>query len=433
MKKLFFAAMVLVLSSAMLFASGSSEATSSSSSDEKVVINYYEWDMPNEKFIEDFEAENPDIDVVVHIIPANGDRATKLDTIALSGSDMDVFPIADGDQFLRMENGMLASLDSYIAADGFDMDEAFGAYAEWGVGSDGHVYGIPYRMTKTMVFYNKDYFDAAGVEYPSDDWTLDEYIETARKMAAWGKDQGIYGTYTHTYNNEWATIVAQVGQWYKEDGSCNIWDDAWVKGLETRKMLDDEGTQMSFAQIKAVKAAINATFLSGKEAMVTAGSWLVRDIKNQEKFPHDFNIGIAYMPRYDETVEGHRSNFSVSVLTVPEKSEHKEEAWRFIKYYVTRANAEIAATGNMPAYVPAYDDAEVVEKFAEGANIDQVYIDKLFAKDTQFSTNKILGGNGAKYMTIIGEEVSLYFNGEKSLTDTLNEIQSRVNSEVLGK
>ena len=74
-------------------------------------------------------------------------------------------------------------------------------------------------------------FDKAGVEYPKDDWTLDEYIETARKMAEWGKDQGIYGIYTHTYANEWATIAAQKGQWYTEDGKCNIKDPAWQKAL----------------------------------------------------------------------------------------------------------------------------------------------------------------------------------------------------------
>ena len=424
------ALLVAVLAPSMIFAQSAAETTKAN---EPVVINYYEWDMPNEQFIADFEAENPGIKVEVHIIPSNGDRATKLDTLAMSGSDMDVFPIADGDQFLRMENGLLASLDEFIAADGFDMNAAFGDFAEWGVGSDGHVYGIPYRMTKTVVFYNMDMFDAAGVAYPTDDWTLEQYIETARKMAAWGKDQGIYGTYMHTYNNEWATMAGQVGQWYTADGKCNIKDPAWVKALEVRNMLDSEGTQMSFTEIKAVKAAINATFLAGKEAMVTAGSWLVRDIKNQEKFPHDFRIGIAYMPRFNETVTGNRSNFSVSVLTVPENSEHKAEAWKFIKYYTEKASAAIAATGNMPTYLPAYSDPNVVDSFASGSNVEMQYIDKLFAKDIQFSTNKILGGNGAKYMTIIGEETTLFFNGEKSLEDTLNNIEARVNAEVLGK
>lgn len=410
-----------------LFAGGTSEKAS-----EKVVINYYEWDVPNTSFIDDFMAENPNIEVVVHTIPANGDRATKLDIMALSSSDIDVMPIADGDQFIRFEQGMLASLDDFIANDGVDMEKNFGKYAEWGKGSDGHYYGVPYRATQSMVWYNKDMFDAANVPYPTDDWTYDEYVETARKMAAWGKAQGIYGTYTHTYANEWATIAGQVGSWYTADGKCNIKDPAWVKALQTRKMLDDEGTQMPYAQIKAVTAAINATFLGGKEAMVTAGSWLARDMKNKEKFPFDFSVGVAYMPRFDESVEGKRSNFSCSILGIPAKSEHKEEAWKFIKYYTEKASGAIAASGNLPTYLPAYTD-EIVDVYREGSGLSREDASKFFSSDVVLSTNKIMGANGAKYMQIINEEVPMYFTGDKTLEVTLDTIEQRVNSELLNK
>ena len=44
-----------------------------------------------------------------------------------------------------------------------------------------------------------------------------------------------------------------------------------------------------------------------------------------------------------------------------------------------------------------------------------------------------VGGNkGAEYMQIGKEEIEQYFNGEKSLEDTLDSIESRVN-EALGK
>ena len=425
MKKLLVFMLVAVFAVFSAFAGGSNE----SAEEGPVVINYYEWDVPNQQFVEDFMAEHPDIKVEVHTIPANGDRATKLDIMAMSGSDIDVMPIADGDQFIRFEQGMLAPLDEFIERDGLDMEASFGKYAEWGLGSDGHYYGIPYRATQTMVYYNKDMFDAAGVPYPSDDWTYDEYIDTARKMAAWGKDQGIYGTYTHTYANEWATIAGQVGQWYTEDGKCNIKDPAWVKALEVRKMLDDEGTQMSYGQIKAVNAVINSSFLGGKEAMVTAGSWLVRDMKNKEKFPFDFEVGVAYMPRFDESVEGKRSNYSTSVLCIPQNSQHKEEAWEFIKYYVERASDAIAASGNLPTCLPAYSD-DIVSTFCEGSGLDESYGAKFFDSDVMLSTNKIMGPNGAKYMQIINDEVQLYFTGEESLEDTLNKIEARVNEEL---
>lgn len=404
--------------------------TKAESAKEPVVINYYDWDIPDEKFIEEFNAANPDIQVVAHSIPANGERLTKLDILAMSGGDMDVMPISDGDQFTRFESGMLAPLDEFIERDGLDMEKSFGKYAVWGQ-SDGKYYGIPFRATQSVVFYNKDMFDQAGVEYPSDDWTLEEYIETARKMAEWGKDQGIYGTYTHTYANEWATVAAQKGEWYTADGKCNIKDPAWQKALETRKLLDDEGTQMPYGQIVAVKAVINSSFLGGKEAMVNAGSWLVRDMKNKDKFPFDFKVGAAFLPRYDETVEGPRSNYSCSVLGIPENSQHKEEAWRFIRYYVENCSDYVAASGNLPTYLPAYSD-EMVNTFCEGSGLDMEYGKKFFDSNVKLSTNKIIGPSGAQYMQIGKEEIEQYFNGEKTLDETLNNIEKRVNEE-LGK
>lgn len=393
-----------------------------------VVINYYDWDIPDQKFIDDFNKANPDIQVVAHSIPANGERLTKLDILAMSGGDMDVMPISDGDQFTRFESGMLAPLDEFIAKDGLDMETSFGKYAIWGQ-SDGKYYGLPFRATQSVVYYNKDMFDAAGVAYPSDDWTLDEYIETARKMAQWGKPQGIYGTYTHTYTNEWATVAAQKGEWYTADGKCNIKDSSWKTALETRRMLDDEGTQMPYGQIVAVKAVINSSFLGGKEAMVNAGSWLVRDMKNKDKFPFDFNVGVAYMPRLDETVEGLRSNYSCSVLGIPENSRHKEEAWRFIRYYVEECSDYIAASGNLPTYLPAYDD-DIVSTFCEGSGLPAEYGQKFFDSSVKLTTNKIIGPSGNQYMQIGKEEIEQYFNGEKTLEEILDNIERRVNEEL---
>ncbi|MFR7549298.1 MAG: extracellular solute-binding protein [Clostridium sp.] len=42
------------------------------------------------------------------------------------------------------------------------MDKSFGKYAIWGQ-YDGKYYGIPFRATQSVVYYNKDMFDKAGV------------------------------------------------------------------------------------------------------------------------------------------------------------------------------------------------------------------------------------------------------------------------------
>lgn len=391
---------------------------------EQVTIRYYDWDIVDMSIIDQFMEENPDIIVEVNDISANSDRATQLDILAMSG-DIDVMPMADGDQFARFEQGMLTNLDELIAEYGIDMEAEFGDYAEWAKMGDSY-YAIPYRATKNALYYNKEIFDQAGVAYPTDEWTLDDYIAAAEAISAWGADSGIYGAYSHTYGNEWAIMGAQAADWYTEDGLCNIKDPVWVRSLELRNELDSKGLQMPYSEIKASGTVINSSFLGGKEGMVIAGSWLVRDMKKTDQFPFDFEVGVSSVPRFNDSVEGVRGNFSVSVLGIPETSKNKEAAFRFITYLETKNAEAIAATGNVPCYIPAYTD-ELIETFAEGSSLTVDQVQFFFDTDVILTTNKILGDEGASYMSIIKEEVEPYFFGEVALEDALDNIESRVN------
>ncbi len=394
---------------------------------EPVTIRYYDWDMVDSAIIDAFMKDNPDIVVETYDISANSDRTTQLDILAMSG-EVDVMPLADGDQFTRFEQGMMANLDELIAQYGLDMEASFGDYAAWAKMGESY-YGIPYRTTKNALYYNKEIFDKAGVDYPTDQWTLDDYTDAAAKISAWGKNDGIFGTYSHTYANEWAVISAQAGDWYTADGLCNIKDSVWADGLKRRVDLDSQGLQMSYSEIKASGTVINSSFLGGKEGMVMAGSWLVRDMKKTDKFPFDFEVGIAPIPRLDSSVEGRRGNFSVSVLGVPETCKNKEAAFRFILYLETQNAAAIAATGNVPCYIPAYGD-ELIETFVAGSSLTAEQAEFFFDTSVIWTTNKILGPQGASYMSIIKEEVEPYFFGEAELDAVLDNIENRVN-EIL--
>ena len=400
------------------------------SGSEPVTIRYYDWDLVDQSVIDKFMEENTDIIVEVYDVSANSDRATQLDILAMSG-EIDVMPQADGDQFVRFEEGMMANLDELIEKYEIDMETYFGDYTSW-VQYNGSYYGIPYRTSRTALFYNKDIFDAAGVEYPTDTWTNEDYMEAARAISAWGKDNGgVYGTYSHTYGNEWAIMAAQAGEWYTEDGLCNIRDDAWVRALELRNEMDAEGLQMPYSEIKASGTVINSSFLGSKEGMTMAGSWLVRDMKKTDQFPFDFEVGVAPVPRWDDSVEGVRGNYSVSALCIPETSKNKEAAFRFIMYLEMENAQAIAATGNVPCYIPAYSDA-LIQTFVEGSPLTVEQASYFFDSDVELTTNKITGPKGGNYMSIINEEVQPYFFGETDLETVLSNIESRVN-EVLAE
>ena len=407
----------------------SSAAADAGDSGEKVVINYYDWDASAADVVDRFNASQDKIEVVFTQIPDNNDKKNKLDVLAMGGGDIDVFPCSDGDQFTRMQNGMFAPIDEYIEADGLDLDASFGEMAKW-CRWDGVTYGLPFRASVGGVFYNKDAFDEAGIAYPEGDWTWDEYKELAAQLTTGEGTEKRYGTYNHNWAGEWSHAATQVTPFFKEDGTSNAAEEMFVKILEDRKALDEQGVQPSYAEIQATQAMPNSYFLGGKCAMVICGAWLIRDMKDTENYPHDFEIGFTYFPRTTEDVESDKNLFmSATMLAVAATSEHPQEAYEFIKYVVTEGAVDIAAGGNYPCYMDAFDD-EVVNTFIEGSGLSFEDGQKLFDPDVAMHSTKPLQAGAAAYMDALEENESLFFTGEQDAQTTMQNVADAMNEEI---
>lgn len=397
-------------------------------SSEKVVLNYYDWNTHMKAVAEEFNASQDRIEVVFNELPDNMDVNTKLDVLAMGGGEIDILPSKDGDQFIRMSNGMFAPLNDYIEEDGFDMEASFGDMLQWCESGDVY-YGLPMHASISGIYYNKDMFDAAGVDYPSDDWTWEEYKETAAKLTHGEGQDKIYGAYNHIWGGEWIHPAVTKAQFYTEDGQCNLAAEPFVKALEDRKNLDDAGYQMSYSEAAATQTSISAHFLGGKSAMAIAGSWFIRDLKNQTDYPHDFNVGFAYIPRYDETVPEKNLTLSATMLAVASTSKHPKEAYEAIKYMVTEGAMAIAESGNYPCYQPAYCD-DLTNAFFEGSGITTEDGNKMFDADAQLISKIAIGPASGQYMQLITDEGNLYLTGEQSIEDTIQNIVEGTNQAI---
>ncbi len=85
-----------------------------------------------------------------------------------------------------------------------------------------HVWALPYGgALGKVVTYRKDLFDAAGVAYPSNDWTWDDFMGACRKIADPGR--GIYGAAMVRNLHEswyWITFLWSAG------GEALVYDEA---------------------------------------------------------------------------------------------------------------------------------------------------------------------------------------------------------------
>jgi ABC-type glycerol-3-phosphate transport system substrate-binding protein len=68
---------------------------------------------------------------------------------------------------------------------------------------DGSLYNLPSLWAAAGIYYNKHLFDDAGVEHPTNDWTIDDFQAAARAISGLGDD--IFG---HAWpNRHWGGFV----------------------------------------------------------------------------------------------------------------------------------------------------------------------------------------------------------------------------------
>ena len=102
---------------------------------------------------------------------ANADTST-INTALASGEQIDVMTQASTfDLRVRADSGVYLPLNEFFEQWGTTYEEKLGKATEVTNNFDGKYYGVPYCKNIQMVYYNKNLFDEAGVEYPKPDWT----------------------------------------------------------------------------------------------------------------------------------------------------------------------------------------------------------------------------------------------------------------------
>lgn len=120
-----------------------------------------------------YMAENPNVTIELWSQPW-GDYFTKLDTLFAAGDATvipDVFFLSPVPSYAARD--VLQDLNPFIEESGLDLADYWPGAIE-STSFEGSVYGFPRDSGVEVLYYNKDHFDAAGLEYPNADWTWDD-------------------------------------------------------------------------------------------------------------------------------------------------------------------------------------------------------------------------------------------------------------------
>lgn len=361
----------------------------------------------------------------------------KLETSLLSGNDVDVYLTYTPAILQKRASGNMAlDLSELIARDSFDVKGIFGEMAE-AYFIDGKPYSIPSKLDQYGIVLNKDMFDDAGIEIPTE-WTFDEFREIAKKLTKGEGQDKVYGMFWNSQQDllyPFNYLSAQTlggDPLYTADGKANLSDPVNVRSINlVNDMMNADKTSPTHTDSVTQKLSQEGMFLTGKSAM-TVGPWIVRSIKDTTQYPHDFVTAFAPYPVAEKGQRQYTQGGYGDFLCINPKSQNLDAAWEYVKWYSTEGMLPVVAGGRVPA-ANTYSAEDVANAFLSGSetlfdleSTKNVLITPATNYAVATQTNKLPEINKA-----LQEELEGIYTGNQTVEDGLNKAQQRA-SELLG-
>ncbi len=387
-------------------------------SNEKVTIKYATYSAgPDhikdlEAMIDEFEKQNENINVEYEVIGFN-DYFTKLQTQATSKTLPDVFEINYENFVTYANNGVLKDFTEIAKSDEtFDESVLTKGVIDHFKFQD-KLYGLTEKFSNVVMYYNKDLFDAAGLEYPQPDWTWEDELKAAKALT---KD-GVYGTYSPVqYNELYKTVAQNGGSLFDAEGNPtinskeNIEAAQWMIDKMNKYNVQPTPEQMSGKSPEDM-------FKNGEIAMLRTGSWML-GVFGDVPFTWD----IALEPANTDKVH----HVFVDGIIASANTKHADAAWKFIKFMSvdpTATKLRVESGWDLPVV----DNEEVRESFLsiEKPESREVIFEAL---ETGIVPPTVL--NYSRVQDKINEELSKAVIGQVTVEEGLKEAQAKVEKIV---
>ncbi len=387
--------------------------------------------------VDAWNQKNPNIQVeyIRYVNDESGN--TKLDAAILSGNSVDLFTSHGADNATgRITAGMAAPLDEYLKKENMDIQKLFGAgYYNY----NNEVYGVPDTNPADFIWLNKSMFDKAGIPIPTE-WTYDEFRAIAQKLTTGSGDSKVYGTMMYPgWSDNWMrTAYTVLGpDNYSEKMSFNLDSDYFKKALQLR--YDMEMTDKSWVpivNITAEKLTIQDMYFKGKVAMVWAGSFPLRYLKDDKNYPHDFVTAFAPVPKWDKGQEKYYNSAGAidGVVSISKSTANKDQAWAFMKWWLTEGfETYCVPFGKIPSYLNADKtkmEASLLNNDYTRQRIDVDSFKRVFLGDTaatgEFFTTPLSEAR-KEVATMMNREVEKCLTGVQSVDQTMDSMKQQAN------
>ncbi len=161
----------------------------------RVVLHVADWggasaDPSMNRFQNEVMAEwqrlHPNIEIQPEHIPGSGEYVPKLLTAFVAGTEPEVMSLDASSAADFIDNDTLRDLTPFVRQDHLDLSTYYPNVLNLARRGE-HLYALPADFTPMMLYYNKRLFDKAGVPYPKDGWTWEDFRQACRRLTVWPK------------------------------------------------------------------------------------------------------------------------------------------------------------------------------------------------------------------------------------------------------
>lgn len=329
--------------------------TAITSGQDVVELNITWYDDGNEstvlrKLLDEFEAQNPDIKVVINVV-GYSDGIRDLLPIQLEANDgPDMARITDlgglAKHYLDMRPYLKITTPEY-------WEENFGPFLGWQrlPGDTTGIYGIQNQLTVTGPFINRTLFELAGVEVPSDtkeNVTWEEW-GVATKQVADALGEGVWAMAMDRSGHRFAGPAISMGaKWFDENGYPALDDEGMRAMAELFVQWHKDGTMLPDIWIGPTGyMGANEQFKNGELVFYMSGSWQIAQFTEQIGDAFDWEVVPAPCgPAACTGMPGGAALFAIN------DTKHPEEVVRVMEFLALEENLRKFHAGTL--FIPAH-------------------------------------------------------------------------------
>ncbi|HRE25006.1 MAG TPA: sugar ABC transporter substrate-binding protein [Anaerolineales bacterium] len=300
-----------------------------------------------------FEATHPNVTIEVETAPFN-EYFTKLQTLIAGGTAPDIFELNYENFVSYASKGVLLDLSSQSAGDASFAADVYYPRAYDAFSLNGMQLGLPATFSTVGMFYNKDLFDQAGLDYPTSDWTWADAVAAGQQIN--DPAAGVYGLYSPTQFWEFYKKAAQ--------NDCEFFNaDKTEATINSPQCVEALQTMVNFVQTDKVMpsdadmggVSDGDLFKSGKLGMIVTGIWMFSAFQDA-----GFEWDIVVEPG----LKNQATHFFANGVSVFAATQHPQEAWEWAKFFTSSPEA---ATIRVEAgwELPAVSDTAVFDSYLQ--------------------------------------------------------------------